>query len=77
MWWLDSYQRNPEDKIKVLWIARGFEPGVKKFAEELERTEQDKGLTEVELWEWKPNKGTITLTPYSSDSNTLFKMNTE
>lgn len=77
VWWIDSYQRNPGDKVKVLWIARQFEPGVKKFAEELERTEQDKGLTEVELWEWKPNKGTITLMPYSSDSNTLFTMDTE
>jgi len=79
VWWLDSYQRNPGDKIKVLWIARKFEPGVKKFAEELEQTEQDKGLTKVELWEWKPNKEkeTITLTPYSSDSNTLFTVSTE
>jgi len=79
VWWIDSYQRNPGDKIKVLWIARKFEPGVKKFAEELEQTEQDKGLTKVELWEWKLNKEkeTITLTPYSSDSNTLFTVSTE
>jgi hypothetical protein len=79
VWWLDSYQRSPGDKIKVLWIARKFEPGVKKFAEELEQTEQDKGLTKVELWEWKPNKEkeTITLTPYSSDSNTPFTVSTE
>jgi hypothetical protein len=72
---LDSYQRNLGDKVKVLWIAREFEPGVKRFAEELEQTERDKGLTDVELWEWKPNKGTMTLTPYSS--NTLFTMNTK
>jgi predicted RNA-binding protein len=77
VWWLDSYQRNFEDTIRVFWVARGFESGVEKFAAELEQMEKDKGLTKVELWKWGSSRGTITLTPYSSDSNTLFTLDTE
>jgi len=62
--WLDSYQREPSDKVKVFWISRDFDKDAEKGAEKLIEEEKIKGLTAVELLTWKPTEDNITLTRY-------------
>jgi hypothetical protein len=69
IWWLNSYQCEPSDKIKVFWIAKDFDKKAKYYADELENLEKNKGLDEVNLLTWKPNREKIILNPYSDHSS--------
>jgi hypothetical protein len=69
IWWLNSYQCEPSDKIKVFWIAKDFDKKAKYYANELKNLGKNKGLDEVNLLTWKPNREKIILNPYSDHSS--------
>lgn len=54
IWWVDSYVREPQDKVKIVWISKGWyvsEQNSVKLDELLEQ-EKERGLATIEVWEW-------------------------
>jgi len=69
IWWLNSYQCESSDKIKVFWIAKDFDEKAKDCADQLKKSEENKGLDEIKLFTWMSKRKELILNTYSDHSS--------
>ncbi|MCL6532827.1 MAG: EVE domain-containing protein [Armatimonadetes bacterium] len=68
VWWLNSYQRVGDEKIRVYWIARGFEQDSFDHANRLKEEERQNGLIGIHMLKWKQENGNVSLAPFEDYS---------